>query len=262
MIPKASIIEWRQYAPWKTDAQIEQDLILSRVLVELFSDPLISGNVLFRGGTALHKLFFHPSARYSEDIYLVQKEAGSIGKLMDVVRDVCNPLLGRPKTKQKRDSVIFIYRVDSEIPPSIPLRIKIEINTREHFSVFKNITKPYRVQSTWFTGESPINTYLLEELLATKLRALYQRNKGRDLFDLWMGIVKGRVESEQIIHAFKKYMDSQNLKVSVKEFRLNLQNKLQDSDFINDIIPLQSSEISYPLEEAYQLVDEKLISLL
>jgi hypothetical protein len=33
MIPKADILAWRQAAPWVSDAQVEQDLIISRVLV-------------------------------------------------------------------------------------------------------------------------------------------------------------------------------------------------------------------------------------
>ena len=38
--------------------------------------------------------------------------------------------------------------------------------------------------SRWFTGAAKVLTYDLDELLGTKLRALYQRKKGRDLFDL------------------------------------------------------------------------------
>ncbi|MCP5103002.1 MAG: nucleotidyl transferase AbiEii/AbiGii toxin family protein, partial [bacterium] len=236
------------------------DLILSRVLVDLFLDPFISDHLLLRGGTALNKLFFKPAARYSEDIDLVQKEAGSIGKVMDAVKKLCNPILGQPRTKQKQNSVIFTYRMNSEIPPVIPLRLKIEINTREHFSVFERIKTSYRVQSTWFTGESAVNTYRLEELLATKFRALYQRNKGRDLFDIWLGIEKEGVDTKQIISAFKQYMAHQNLKVSAREFRNNLINKLENSDFINDLTPLKNSKIPYSLEEAYQVVDKNLIA--
>jgi predicted nucleotidyltransferase component of viral defense system len=65
MISMAHIIKWREYANWATDEQVEQDLVLSRVLVEIFSDPFLSGELAFRGGTALHKLFFNPPARYS-----------------------------------------------------------------------------------------------------------------------------------------------------------------------------------------------------
>lgn len=82
MIPRAHITAWRAHAPWSTDAQIEQDLIISRAIVEVFSDPLLSGSLAFRGGTALHKLYLTPPARYSEDIDLVQVEGGPIGDIM------------------------------------------------------------------------------------------------------------------------------------------------------------------------------------
>jgi predicted nucleotidyltransferase component of viral defense system len=78
MIPQAYINEWRIVSPWPTDAQIEQDLILSRALIEIFLDPFLAKSLAFRGGTALHKLFIQPSGRYSEDIDLVQINEGPI----------------------------------------------------------------------------------------------------------------------------------------------------------------------------------------
>ena len=39
MIPEAAITHWRNVAPWPQDAQVEQDLILSRALVEIFREP-------------------------------------------------------------------------------------------------------------------------------------------------------------------------------------------------------------------------------
>ena len=127
MIPRPYITEWREYAPWKTDLQVEQDLILSRILVEIYNDPFLAENLLFRGGTALHKLFLNPAVRYSEDLDFVQRMATPIGELMETIRKICNPLLGKPKTQQKKDSAVFIYKTESEIPPILPIRIKIEI---------------------------------------------------------------------------------------------------------------------------------------
>ena len=86
MIPRAHITAWRAHAPWSTDAQVERDLIVSRAIVEVFSDPLLSGRVAFRGGTALHKLYLTPPVRYSEDIDLVQVEGGPIGDIMTALR--------------------------------------------------------------------------------------------------------------------------------------------------------------------------------
>jgi predicted nucleotidyltransferase component of viral defense system len=78
VIPEAAITHWRRFAPWPQDAQVEQDLILSRALVETLGDASLSGAVRLRGGTALHKLFLSPARRYSEDIDLVQATAGPI----------------------------------------------------------------------------------------------------------------------------------------------------------------------------------------
>jgi hypothetical protein len=86
MIQRDFIVAWRQQAPWPTDAQVEQDLVLSRALVEIFRDPLLSRELAFRGGTALHKLFLPASARYSEDIDLVQISPGPIGPVMTALR--------------------------------------------------------------------------------------------------------------------------------------------------------------------------------
>lgn len=260
MIPKADIAEWRDHIKWKSDTQVEQDLILSRILVILFNNPLISQKLVFRGGTALHKLFLTPPVRYSEDIDLVQKEPEGIGETMGTLRKILNPLLGNPKTKQKQGGVTFIYKVKSEIPPAAPLRIKIEINTREHFSVYDIIEKKFNVQSRWFSGECNIVTYSLEELLASKLRALYQRSKGRDLFDLWYGLEYGKANESQIISAFKRYMEFSGSKITIQLFRENLEEKLKNPLFLNDTAPILHPDFEYHPKTAYECVISRIIN--
>jgi hypothetical protein len=92
------------------------------------------------------------------------------------------PVIQSPLGPANLDAERDVFR--SEILPTQPLRLKIEINTREHFSVLGHQRRPFRVASPWFTGDADIVTYQPDELCATKLRALYQRSKGRDLFDL------------------------------------------------------------------------------
>jgi len=60
LIPRNFIQEWRQNAPWSQDAQLEQDLIICRALVEIFSHPELAANLAFRGGTALFKFYSTP----------------------------------------------------------------------------------------------------------------------------------------------------------------------------------------------------------
>ncbi len=186
MIPQANITAWRTHAPWPDDAQVEQDLVLTRALIELFSDPEIAQEIALRGGTALQKLFIRPPCRYSEDIDLVQTQAAPIGPLLDGCRKKLDPWLGSPTRSRGPGSVTLIYRFQSEIAPVRPLRLKIEINTREHFTVLGLAARPFTASNPWCTAETQITTYEIDELLGTKLRALFQRRKGRDLFDLWL----------------------------------------------------------------------------
>ena len=88
MIPQTYINEWQQIVPWKVKEQVEQDLIISRALVAIYSSDFLRERLAFRGGTALHKLFLQPQARYSEDIDLVQISAESVGNTIDTLREV------------------------------------------------------------------------------------------------------------------------------------------------------------------------------
>ena len=259
MIPFDFITEWRQVAPWIDDTQVEQDLILSRALVEMFSQTEITRSLAFRGGTALFKLFLTPAPRYSEDIDLVQITAEPIGPCLTSLRRVLDPWLGSPKRAFKEGSVTLIYRVQSEGSPSLPIRLKIEINTREHFNVFGLQERTFQVESRWFSGNASIQTYQLDELMGTKLRALYQRKKGRDLFDLWITSHQASVDSDRIVECFRCYLEQSKLQVSRAEFEANLSKKLVDPRFLNDLAPLLAPGCPWDFDGAARYVQDDLL---
>lgn len=259
MIPISAIEEWRSNVPWQTNEQVEQDLIICRALTELFKDEFLASHLAFRGGTALHKLYLSPQPRYSEDIDLVQIKAEPIKETIDRIREVL-AFLGEPKVKQKENNNTLIFRFESEIAPVMPIRLKVETNCREHFSVL-GITKfPYAVESQWYKDSCEITTYQLEELLGTKLRALYQRRKGRDLFDLYTAIIQKNLNYEQILLCYREYM---NFVVSApptqKEFLLNMEAKMQDEEFLGDTMMLLRNGESYNPQEAFELVKANLL---
>ena len=263
MIPRSSITYWRSIAPWQSDAQVEQDLILSRTLIELFSHEFLAASLAFRGGTALYKLYLKPAARYSEDIDLVQTESGPIGKVMGVIRESLNPILGMPSTERKESSVKLVYRMNSEISPVVRMKLKIEINTREHFAIEGYRKVALEIDTGWFAGKCQVVTYTLEELLATKLRALYQRKKGRDLFDLWYGLTKNKVDPRAIVNIFKKYIGfGTEKKITQNQFIKNLELKMKDSEFLGDLEGLLNPYVKYYPPEAYQIVKDSLLETL
>ena len=137
--------------------------------------------------------------------------------------------------------------------------MKVEINCREHFSVYGLKEMPLRVESRWFTGTAGITTFSLEELLGTKLRALYQRKKGRDLFDMWHAISQMNVQCDRIIEAWRTYLEREGNKISRKEFMNNMDRKIIDPEFLGDIEGILHPEISYDIEKSYEIVRKELL---
>lgn len=262
MIPYININNWRLQAPWKENFQVEHDLVISRALVDLYSFPGIAERVAFRGGTALHKLHITPPARYSEDIDLVQIRDEPIGETLDLMRSALRSWLGEPKRDFKHGRIVLKYRYQSEDTPSQKIRLKIEINSREQFTVLGHTKMPFSVENPWFSGSADLTTITINEILSTKLRALYQRKKGRDLFDLAIALPLKGVDPELILRCFDHYMKQGGHKATRAQFEANLHYKSTDELFRNDINALLGNTDIGDFDSAMQLILEKLISLL
>ena len=234
MIPEYFIQEWHENAPWQDSAMVEQDLIICRALVSIFSDEFLASQLAFRGGTALHKLHLQPQPRYSEDIDHVQINPGPIKPILFRLGEVLDWMPDRV-TKPKRYNNTMLFRMESEVPPVQPIRLKVEINCMEHFNVLGLETVPFEVQNSWFSGECALTTYKIDELVGTKLRALYQRKKGRDLLDLQLAILSGKLNVESVLECYNRYMEFVVEKVpTYKQFVQNMDLKLQDPEFLFD----------------------------
>ena len=258
MIPEVFIESWRSTVPWQMPEQIEQDLVISRALIDLFNDPHVKDALAFRGGTALNKLFMQPPARYSEDIDFVQKNALPIGQTMDAIRAVLKSWLGDPKTKITQRSAKLIYKYESA--NKMPAKLKIEINITEHFHVLPFKVIPFSMESAWFKGSADIITYEIDELMATKLRALYQRRKGRDLFDMWYVTDHKLINLNRVFEIFYQYCVYSNVKITGEDFLKNLELKKDHRDFHGDMSVLLPSKLHWSFQEAYQFVVDNIIS--
>lgn len=254
MIPKYAVTEWGEFAPWKNEVQIEQDLLICRALVKIYQDDYLSSHLAFRGGTALHKLYLSPQPRYSEDIDLVQVQAEPIKETYDRIREALS-FLGEPIIKQKRNNNTLIFRVQSSGVPPLPIHLKVEINCKEHFSVLPLVRIPFEVNSMWFQGRTDLLTYQLDELIGTKLRALYQRRKGRDLYDLFKTVTISNINVDNVMNCYKRYMGFVAEHIpTYKEFVLNVEEKLTDDEFLGDTKNLLRPNEVYNPVQGYELV--------
>jgi predicted nucleotidyltransferase component of viral defense system len=123
--------------------------------------------------------------------------------------------------------------------------------------------KPFSSSSSLYPGQTIIQTYYIEELLGTKLRALYQRRKGRDLYDLYISLTTWTsLDCQAIIKCFVYYLKHENHRISQPQFRANLEAKLLNKEFRIDTLPLLPPYISFNPDEAYEHVRKHLIEKL
>ncbi len=113
-------------------------------------------------------------------------------------------------------------------------KLKIEINTREHGAHLGYETHDFSVDTRWFKGQASVRTFQLEEILATKLRALLQRDKGRDLFDLKQAAeLLPNLGHDQVVETFQKY-----LVISRANAEHSVLAKLERGTALDDLRPL------------------------
>jgi predicted nucleotidyltransferase component of viral defense system len=236
LIPQAHIQAWREHAPWPNPAQVEQDLIICRALCHLFNAPVLAGKIAFRGGTAIHKLLFKQPLRYSEDIDLVQTQAEPIGPTVDAIRDAL-AWLGKCNREQAGHSMHLVFRFAPESAPQATLKLKVEINTREHQALLGYRRYPFTVASDWYSARTELVSFEPEELFGTKLRALLQRRKNRDLFDLHHGLLQLDMDADKLVACLDHYLALEGHPISRAEAEERMLKKLTRS-LTEDIEPL------------------------
>ena len=243
MIPNSFIQAWRSSAPWADSRQLEQDLVICRALCDLFNAPVLKGKIAFRGGTAINKLLFKKPLRYSEDIDLVQTQPEPIGATVDAIRGALS-WLGKCRRDQAGHSMHLAFRFAAEADSQQVLKLKVEINTREHQCALGFRSYPFGIENGWYTGNADIVSFAPEELFGTKLRALLQRNKGRDLFDLHHGLEQLSLDRDALLVCFRHYLALEGRPISRAVAEQRMLEKLTRS-LTEDIAPLLPAGTSF-----------------
>lgn len=123
------------------------------------------------------------------------------------------------------------------------------------------IEKPFTIENGWFSGSCRVKTYELEEMTGTKVRALYQRHKARDLFDLYTILTTiPDLDCNKVMESYVRYLSfvASHLP-TYKGFISNMQEKLEDEQYLGDTLGLLRPGTVYDPEEAWKFVHDKLI---
>ncbi|KAF0102959.1 MAG: hypothetical protein FD187_1754 [bacterium] len=271
MISAREINVWRSYAPWLNDLMVEQDYLLCQAVTAIFEDPFLKSQLAMRGGTVLHKAHLVPASRYSEDIDLVLVGDRPAGHIKKALTRVLHPLLGKPNesviatvtlavrnlaAKSKLLRSIYVY--DPQSKEGAMAKLKVEVNINERKSLFPLV--PVEIEVPTGTGGArkvEVMSYDLDEMLGTKLRALLQREHGRDLFDLWRAWAASqaaganvRVNPARVGEAFRFYMAQEGSTLDSTKVRGELERRMSSRKFLTDMEGFLPSGITYSPRQA------------
>lgn len=255
MIPATEISAWRALAPWSSDVQVEQDYLLCKAVAAIFEDKFLSSQVAMRGGTVLHKGHLAPAARYSEDIDLVRVGDRPAPHLKKALTRVLRPFLGAPSESiyttitlavrnlaMKSQIIRSTYVYDPWSSEATFSKLKIEVNINETHSLYPLVPITIRVpDGVQGVREVTVRSYDLDEMLGTKMRALLQREHGRDLFDLWRAWEHCKssalmsIDASRVGEAFRLYMTREGSRFSSAQYRDELARRMQSRKFLRDL---------------------------
>lgn len=224
---------WRREHDWPTDLQVEQDLLLSQMAVLIAQHPALGNLLAWRGGTSLHKLHLSRPLRFSVDLdYVLVGKSGSTGWLLDALRIATadSPLEIASWDFRARSVRVVFAGITAA---GVKLRLKVEVNTTEVAPVFELIRIAHVVDTRWWSGSAEILTFEPAELVGTKFRALAERRKGRDLWDLWLARRELAIDDQRLAIAGAYYLKAAG--VAPGEFRRRLLEHIYDEQFRSDL---------------------------
>jgi predicted nucleotidyltransferase component of viral defense system len=256
MITENNVRAWGIEHAWSTEMQIEQDLRLSEAIYHIFQNDYLQRELIFSGGTAFHKFYTNKEYRYSEDLDFIRTSRSGIGKVTKQLTLLGHNLGYDVSTQIKHFSKIY-WRTSSL--GGLPIRIKIDIDSYDNRPKLPINDVNFTLPILNLNDVSTVRILNIVELLATKIHTLYARAKGRDLFDLWVGLEELNVNPDEILEAFRHY----RLKTFTSKLAIiNLQNKLQNNNYLHNLDGLLSPNIRYNPQVAGEIVIDSLLSKL
>lgn len=181
---------------------------------------------------------------------------------MDHLREALS-WLGEPVVKQKKHNNTLVFRVQPTDLGAGEIHLKVEINCKEHFSIFPMVRVPFSVENDWFSGQCEVLTYEQDELVGTKVRALYQRLKGRDLFDVYTALITDKLNLDRVMTAYARYLRFvASHAPTYKEFVLNMDEKMHNPEFLGDTTDLLRPGLTFDPQTAWEKVREEIVSCL
>lgn len=265
MIPAPALAAWRARVPWRDDRQVEQDLLLSALAMQVAREPFLGERLAWRGGTCLHKLHLGTPRRYSEDLDYISVGDTPSREIGQALQEVARTVGLTPGRYQLSPSRVNLWCEAPATAGGSPIRIKFEVNCSDIPPRFDLIRLHHQVTGRWGAGHADILTFVPAELVGTKFRALAQRRKGRDLFDLWLARRELGIVDGDLARAAAHYMKHENIAPGDLRERITLHARapefVADLDVLATAVPPDYS-VTAAVRELIQWTDRHLDPIL
>lgn len=232
----------------------ELDYRLDKTLEALYRDDFLSKRLCLKGGTAINKLYLGETSRLSVDLDF--NHLGSKEEVLKERREVRERIV---ELLKKQDDSYDIHserryeqtRIKARYKTVAgPVRsFKIEISHVERFPIISPVKRHIITPE----GSAGVITYTLEELTSTKLRALFERFKGRDIYDLYFISqlkLNPTITRKMFLYYFYRAHKVFNPKIHYK----NLIKRYESGNYIDDVMAFVKPTVKFDLTTAAMTV--------
>ncbi|MCS4541421.1 MAG: nucleotidyl transferase AbiEii/AbiGii toxin family protein [Euryarchaeota archaeon] len=255
-ITETKIKKWASEIKTNNLSLAEQDFRLIHVLKDIYADKFLAERLYLKGGTAINKLFLKETPRLSIDLDF--NAIGKKGKIMEERRKIKDRIIEllkeqdmnykiKTKTRYEQTTIHAKYTpVFGTLQP-----IKLEISFIERFPVLNKVEKELLLPIT--NKKFIVTTYSIEEIAATKIRALYDRLKGRDIYDLYH--VSRLNPDKTVLRKLVLYYFYRTRKIfNPKIFFKNIESKFIYRKFVDDVFGFIRTDSGFSLTKAIEEV--------
>ena len=234
MIPQDAYDQWCGAVPWTSPHEVEQDLVLTRLIAEVAQDEVLGQALAFKGGTCLHKVWMPAPWRYSEDLDYTIRGGVTLDEVKAAIKKIGADVgfSGLAASMGQGQQRVFHARLLGAFGDGTAMAVKLDIqlDAGEPASAFT--TRCFSVDSAWFQASVDVLSHTPAEMLASKVAALYGRRRHRDLFDIWASLESNLATEQEIANCFSRYRPERWTALLAAT---NLKAKLGDIEYVNQL---------------------------
>lgn len=234
MIPQEALSHWDDVVPWDDNRLVEQDLALTRLILDIANHPILLNKLSLKGGTCLHKLWLPEPWRYSEDLDYNRIVASNPLEIINSLKEIAFDTGFKDTIFKQNKLFMHLWLIDA-LDDGQEFRVKIDIQREIKSDSSAYQYRQFAIDNPWCSKQASVRSNTAEDIVASKVLALFQRSRPRDLFDMWAAIKAGIVTYVDVASRFASYRPDNPERWNTSKAARSLMAKLSDPSYIVEL---------------------------